>query len=52
MRRLRVGLGQVNVTVGDIAGNTRKLQEWIERGRAQGCDLLAFPELAITGYPP
>ena len=52
MRRFRIGLGQVNVTVGDIAGNTRKLREWIERGRAQGCDLLAFPELAITGYPP
>jgi NAD+ synthase (glutamine-hydrolysing) len=52
MRRLRIGLAQVNVTVGDIPGNTRKLVDWIERGRAEGCDLLAFPELAITGYPP
>jgi len=52
MRRLRIGLAQVNVTVGDIPGNTRKILEWIERGRAGGCDLLAFPELAVTGYPP
>ncbi len=52
MRQLRIGLAQINVTVGDIPGNTRKILEWIERGRAEGCDLLAFPELAITGYPP
>ncbi len=52
MRRLRLGLAQINVTVGDIPGNTKKLLEWIERGRGAGCDLLAFPELSITGYPP
>ncbi len=52
MRRLRVGLGQINVTVGDLEGNTRKILAVIDEGRALGVDLLAFPELAIPGYPP
>src|SRR5881394_3210152 len=52
MRRFRVGLGQINPTVGDFEGNVRKIVEAIERARALGCQLVAFPELAITGYPP
>ena len=52
MRPLRLGLAQVNATVGDLDGNFRKLLEYIERARAQGVDLLAFPEMVITGYPP
>jgi NAD+ synthase (glutamine-hydrolysing) len=52
MSELRVGLAQINPTVGDIQGNASKILAWIEKGRAQGCDLLAFPELVITGYPP
>jgi NAD+ synthase (glutamine-hydrolysing) len=52
MRRFRVGLGQVNPTVGDIEGNVRKVLQWLDRARALGCDLVAFPELVITGYPP
>ena len=52
MRQLRVGLAQIDVTVGDLEGNTRRILDEITRGRALGVDLLAFPELALTGYPP
>ena len=49
---LRVGLAQVNPTVGDIDGNARRILDWLARARGLGCDLVAFPELIITGYPP
>ena len=52
MRRFRVGLAQINTTVGDFEGNVRKIVDAIERARGLGCGLVAFPELAITGYPP
>ena len=52
MRRFRIALAQINATVGDIEGNTRRVVEGIERARALGADLVAFPELALTGYPP
>ena len=52
MRRLRVALGQINATVGDLENNVRLIVHGIERARALGCSLVAFPELAITGYPP
>ena len=51
-RSLRIGLAQVNPTVGDLEGNARLIIEWIGRARDQGVDLVAFPELALTGYPP
>ncbi|MDW8027900.1 MAG: NAD+ synthase [Armatimonadota bacterium] len=52
MRSLRVALVQINATVGDIEGNTRKIAEGIERAKEVGADIVAFPELAVTGYPP
>jgi NAD+ synthase (glutamine-hydrolysing) len=52
MRKLRIGLAQVNPTVGDLEGNVRKVVGWMDRARVQGCDLVAFPELVLTGYPP
>jgi NAD+ synthase (glutamine-hydrolysing) len=52
MRRVRIGLAQVNPTVGAIEANARLIGDWLERGRVLGCDILAFPELALTGYPP
>ena len=52
MRTFRVALAQVNVTVGDLEGNARKIIDYIEQARSLGCDLVAFPELAVTGYPP
>jgi NAD+ synthase (glutamine-hydrolysing) len=52
MRTLRVALAQVNVTVGDLDGNARLILDYTERAKAQGADLVAFPELAVPGYPP
>ncbi len=52
MRRLRAGIAQLNMTVGDFAGNRRKILESIEASRSKGVDLLTFPELAVCGYPP
>jgi len=49
---LRVGIAQINSTVGDLNGNTSKIIESIEQAKSLGVDLLTFPELAITGYPP
>ncbi|HTP41115.1 MAG TPA: NAD+ synthase [Nitrospiria bacterium] len=52
MRRLRVGLAQINCTVGDLPGNARKMADALEQARAQGVQLLVFPEMTIPGYPP
>jgi len=52
MRSLRVALAQINATVGDIEGNARKIAEGIERAKEVRADVVAFPELAVTGYPP
>jgi NAD+ synthase (glutamine-hydrolysing) len=52
MRPLRIAMAQINPTVGDIAGNTRLIQRWIKEARRAKADLVAFPELAVTGYPP
>ena len=45
-------MAQMNPTVGDIVGNTRSIQAWIKDARRAKADLVVFPELAITGYPP
>jgi NAD+ synthase (glutamine-hydrolysing) len=52
MRTLRIGLCQINTTVGDIEGNTKKILDRIAVGKKRGVDLLVFPEMAVTGYPP
>ena len=52
MRRLRLGMAQINTTVGDFAGNTEKIVNSIGEARSLGVDLLTFPELAVCGYPP
>jgi len=52
MRTLRIGLCQINTTVGDIEGNTKKIIDYITKGKKMGADLLVFPEMAVTGYPP
>ncbi len=51
-RRLRIGMAQINATVGDFAGNQRRIIKSIEEARSSGVDLLTFPELAVCGYPP
>lgn len=52
MRRLRVSMAQINSTVGDLEGNAAKIIERIREAESLGSDLVAFPELALTGYPP
>ena len=52
MRYCRVGLAQIDTTVGDLAGNMAKIREGIREAKEAGCDIVAFPELAVTGYPP
>ncbi len=52
MRRLRVALAQINTTVGDLDGNVQLALAAVERARGMGADLVALPELTITGYPP
>jgi NAD+ synthase (glutamine-hydrolysing) len=50
--RLRVALAQLNLVVGDLEGNAARIIEAYEQAEVDACDLVAFPELAITGYPP
>ena len=52
MRTFRLALAQINTTVGDIEGNVAKTLRYIDEARTLGADLVAFPELTITGYPP
>jgi NAD+ synthase (glutamine-hydrolysing) len=52
LHSIRVGIAQINTTVGDLTGNTKRIMERIDQAKSLGVDLLTFPELAITGYPP
>lgn len=52
MPQLRVGLAQVDSTVGDLAGNADAVSSWTRHAAEQGCHLVAFPEMMLTGYPP
>ena len=49
---MRLALAQINTVVGDLDGNRRRILEGIERARSEQADLVLFPELAVTGYPP
>jgi len=49
---IRIACAQINCTVGDLKGNAEKILEYIEKAKEKGVDIVAFPELAITGYPP
>jgi NAD+ synthase (glutamine-hydrolysing) len=49
---MRIALAQLNVVVGDLGGNRDKIVEALGEARAAGADLVLFPELAVTGYPP
>jgi NAD+ synthase (glutamine-hydrolysing) len=50
--KLRIALGQINTTVGDIDRNAARITNAIERARAAGAQLVVLPELAVPGYPP
>jgi len=52
MRSFRIAIAQMNPTVGDIAGNVRRITAWLREAKKAKADLVSFPELAITGYPP
>jgi NAD+ synthase (glutamine-hydrolysing) len=52
MRTFRLALAQINLSVGDLSGNTDKIIDYISMARDLQVDMIAFPELAIPGYPP
>ena len=52
MRQLRIGLAQINPTVGDLDGNCARIAARIAEARELGVDLLVFPEMVVPGYPP
>jgi len=52
MRTIRIAMAQINPTLGDLAGNRDKIIEYIKRARKLGANIVVFPELAVTGYPP
>jgi len=52
MRTFRIAMVQMNPTVGDLEGNVRRITAWLREAKKAKADLVAFPELAITGYPP
>ncbi len=49
---MRIALAQINNTVGDLDANAAKILDFARRAEREGADLVAFPELALTGYPP
>ncbi len=51
-KKMKIALAQINNIIGDIEGNSRKIEELYRRGVKDGADLVVFSELAITGYPP
>ena len=52
MQSLRIALAQINPTVGDLAGNFARMRVFMQKADTVGADILVFPELALTGYPP
>ena len=51
-KSLRICIAQINCTVGDLEGNAKKIIEYLQKAKGLGADIVSFPELAITGYPP
>ena len=49
---MKIALGQINPTVGDLAGNSRLMLQFAERAAEAHSDVIVFPELSLTGYPP
>jgi NAD+ synthase/NAD+ synthase (glutamine-hydrolysing) len=52
VRSLKVAVAQIDTTIGDFAGNTRRILAAGARAEAESADLVVFPELSICGYPP
>lgn len=51
-KSFRIAAAQINCTVGDLDGNSKKIVEYLQKARSFGADMVSFPELAVTGYPP
>ena len=49
---MKIALGQINPTVGDFSGNSKKIVEFARQARSLGAHMVLFPELAVCGYPP
>lgn len=49
---MKIAIAQINTTVGDFAGNARRILDYTSRARRRGCSLVVFPEMAVCGYPP
>lgn len=49
---MKIALAQINTIVGDLKGNCNKIINYIQQAKNKKCDLVIFPELTITGYPP
>lgn len=49
---MKIAIAQINPTIGDYKGNSSKIEDFSEKARALGCDLVVFPEMSILGYPP
>src|SRR3954466_12081048 len=49
---MRLALAQINSVVGDLDGNASRVVEWLEQAREANADVVLFPELVVTGYPP
>ena len=49
---MKIALGQINPTVGDFSGNSKKIVEYAQQAQAAGAEMILFPELAVCGYPP
>ena len=48
---LRVALAQIDTCVGDLAGNAAAVLAWARKAADAGADVVAFPEMTVTGYP-
>ncbi len=49
---MKIAMAQVNPVIGDFNYNFQRIIDYAEKAKARGCDLVIFPELAVTGYPP
>ena len=49
---MKIGLAQINPIVGDLYGNSQKIIQYAKNAKKKGADLVIYPELCVTGYPP
>ena len=49
---MKIGIGQINSTIGDFSGNREKILKVAKRAKKEGADLIVFPEMSLCGYPP